>query len=299
MKPILVIGDLYSETQYFVEKLPGQDQFIFAHGATTMVGGKVVNAARILARLGNQVSFYGHVGNDDDGETAEHALAKYAIHSQLQKKPNETTGKITVTTDREAKSSIVLFMGANKTITQDSIATLKTTITPSFIYAATSLELSALYALIAYAAEESIPLFLDVPNQHSLLDLTKLANVDFFSLNRQEIGLLLKKEMTTIDEALAAIKQLRETIKGTIILTLDKDGCVLLEKNSSSPTHIKAGETHAVDETGAGDIFKAVFVDTFLKTNDMHKAVEKSLRVATRSTEIKGVDATITTVSLD
>lgn len=299
MSSILVIGDIYAETQYFVSKIPTEDEFMIADDAVAMFGSKTLNAARILARLDNQVSYYAHAGSDSDGESADAFVKNQKLISLVTLVSEEKTGKIVVTTAQSGKSSVTLFKGANQTIDVGTILDLADEIeSADAVYAATNLPLEGLYTLVELCHKQKKILLLDVPNQHELIDLKRFSTVDFFMPNRQETGLLLKRRIQTIDDAIKAAQDLRKNIAGTIIITLDKDGCVVLEKESTKVEHIKAKPVKSVDETAAGDIFRAVFLNYYLKSKSVKQSIEKALSVATESTKIKGVDETLRKVGL-
>lgn len=299
MKSILVIGDIYAETQYFVDKIPTQDEFTFASDATSIYGSKTVNASRVLSRLGNVVSFFAHAGSDTDGNNAKQALTGWKIVSLMKHVSEEKTGKIVVITDQSAKSSITLFRGANQTVSTASINELKHIITKQdAVYAATNLPLESLYLLVQICIDNHVPLLIDVPNQHESLDLSKLSSADFFIPNRQESELLLKNRILTVEDAKSVILTMRKKFKGTIIISLDKDGCLLLEKNNETPTHLPATAVKSVDETASGDILRASFLHHFLISKNIEESLRKAIFIASESTKIKGVDNTLTTVSL-
>lgn len=298
-KSIIVVGDAYAETQYFVEEIPSQSEFAIASSATSVYGSKTINASRILARLKNKVSFVAHLGQDTDGENTIQALSGWGILSLVKCVEGEKTGKIVVITNKSGKSSITLFRGANQTLSQKAISNLEAEIIKhDAVYAATCLPLDSLYSLAEICRVNKIPLFVDVPNQHSSLDLSQLASVDFFAPNRQEAELLTKQKINTIDDAKVAALLLRKSLKGTIILTLDKDGCVLLKAGEDDPQHLAASLVESVDETAAGDIFRAVFFHYVLQLKSIDDAVRKALDIATESTKIKGVDKTLSEVLL-
>jgi sugar/nucleoside kinase (ribokinase family) len=300
MSSILVVGDVYAETQYFVDRIVTENQFTFASEATAIYGSKTLNAARIFSRLGNEVNFYAHVGKDLDGENAISSLNSWGIIPLVRKVETNQTGKIVVITNSHAKSAVTLFRGANSTVSKPYISDLKEMISRvDGIYAATNLPLESLYLLTDICHSLKKPIFLDIPNQHAQLDLKKLSSVDFFAPNRQEAGLLLQRSIKTVQDALFAAEDLKKTLKGNIIITLDKEGCIVYEEGAKAPIHIATKSEQSVDETAAGDIFRSVFFDHFLKQNSIEKSIKRALSVASKSTKIKGVDTTLSTVELD
>ena len=299
-KSILVIGDAYVETQYFVSTIPSANQFEIATNAQTVYGSKTINSSRIFARLRDKTTFFTNVGDDLDGVNVVQAISDWGIFAHIEKITGSKTGKISVITNQNGESSITLYPGANATITPKVISTLKEKILLSdAIYTGTHLPLEALYCLADICHENGKILFVDVPNQHSQLDLSKLSDLNFFVPNRQEAELLTTTKIISVQDAFAAILLLRKYIKGLIIITLDKEGCVFLNVDSNKPKHIPTIPLKAVDETGAGDIFRAILLHHILKSEPIETAIQKALVTATESVKIKGVDNTLQNLNLE
>lgn|GEM_PF-3133922 len=111
--------------------------------------------------------------------------------------------------------------------------------------------------------------------------------------------MLFQRTIANVEDAKSAAKELKKILKGTVIITLDKEGCVVYEKDAKEPRHIVTKPEESVDETAVGDIFRSVFFDYFLKSHSIDKALERALYIASRSTKIKGVDLTLTITQLD
>lgn len=300
MSTILIIGDVRSESQYFVPKIPLENEFVISSDVSSGVGSKSINAARIFSRLENQVLFYAHVGDDVEGKNAKFAFQKWSFTPELKVIEGQKTGKLVLLTNPEGKSAISFFPGANATIKISNIHDLKDTIKKTDgVYTTTNLDLESLYFLSCFCKEFNIPLFLDVPSQHTQLNLAKLDDVTFFAPNRQEAGLLLNRSIGSIEEAKLAALELRKSVKGIIVITLDKDGCIILDQNSEDLKHFETTPQVGVDETAAGDIFRSVLFDSYLKKKSLESSIEKALLIATCSTLIKGVDETLNKVELN
>lgn len=166
------------------------------------------------------------------------------------------------------------------------------------VYAATHLPLDCLYKLADVTKNKNVPLFLDFPNQQKTVDLKRISDVDFISPNRQEAELIFDEQIKTVDDAFRILFLFRKFCKGTIILTLDIDGCAVFEKNAKDPIYFKTTPVQSADATGAGDIFKAVFVSEYLKTKSLESSIQHAQAVATRSVELNGVNNTLENLDL-
>lgn len=296
MAKILVIGDIYFETQYFIEDIPDAKQVSIASETTNNAGSKTINAARVMAGLGNEVSFIGRVGMDNLAELALTDLQSKGIDTTLVNKlANYPTGQLVVQTNKDGNSAVTLSFGANKAFTGEDLENFKVVVKEyDLVYAATNLPLDYLYQVVSICNEANVLSFLDVPNQHRDIDLTKLKGATFIAPNREEAGLLLNTTITTIEDANGAINKIAEKTKANVIITLDKDGVVFISKDQTSPIHITAKQVDVVDSTAAGDIFRAVFVSAYLKSKNIESSLKVALETATESTRYKGVNNTIT-----
>jgi len=293
MKKILVVSDIYFETQYFLNKIPKAKEFEIASDVTNIIGSKTLNAARVLANLGNKVDLFGKVGSD--GEKAIEGIKKFGIFTEdIEVRYSSKTGQIVVQTDSTGESAITLFFGANNEITPESFDTLAKRISHyDFVYAATNLPLESLYRLASICEHNEVQFLVDFPNQQKLVDLKRLSEVDFIAPNRQEAELLLDMKILSIDDAFAALVKLRKSCLGSIIITLDSEGAVLLEKDSPIPRHFPTSRVKVVDATASGDIFRAIFVSNYLKSRNINESIILSVKIATESVRLKGVDYTL------
>lgn len=298
MAKILVIGDIYFETQYFIESVPTANQVSIASETTNNAGSKTINAARVMAGLKNDVSFIGRVGDDNLADIVLKDLKDKGIDtSHIKKLPNFPTGQLVVQTNKEGNSSVTLFFGANKAFTQEDLEDFKSIVKGyDLVYAATNLPLDYLYQVVDICKDAGVTTFLDVPNQHKDIDLSKLTNATFIAPNREESGLLLNSQIVSLDDAKNAVQQIAKQSKTNIIITLDKDGVIYMGEDSTEPLHITAMSVDVKDATGAGDIFRAVFVSEYLKQHNIENAVKVALKIATDSTTLKGVSNTINTL---
>lgn len=300
MAKFLVVGDIYSEKQFFVNTIPIENEFSVAAEVITLTGSKTINTARVLSRLGNVVDFYAKTGNDSYLDTVLNDFKRYGINSDLVKaEANQKTGQLYVTTNSQGESAISIYFGANAFRSESEIASLGSILKNyALTYSSTNLNLSSLYKLVEISQLNKVPLFLDFPTQHKSVNLLKLKDVDFISPNRQEAEMIFDTKIRSIDEALNAIKMFRKFCKGTIILTLDSDGCALLKKGENEPIYFKTNKVNTIDTTGAGDIFKGIFVSEYIKHSNLELAIMNAQTIASRSVQIAGIDNTLNNLDL-
>lgn len=284
-KSILIAGGIVVSRQIFVEHIPMAQEVSLSHRFEIGIESKVINAGRILANE-HQVSILGMVGTDRDGKYALEELARFDINTDLVKTTDkEHTGQASVIMDQDGNPAITVHLGANNFNKYPSSL-------PRFeaFFLATSLPLTTLYQILKNKPQNSLAI-LDVPNRHQDLDWSKLQNLDFFVPNRYEAQKLLNIKIENINQALRAATELQKKMKGSVIITLDSEGCVI--KSPKMLKHMKTQVVHTKDSTGAGDIFRGVFFNEHLKSNNISRSLKKALRIATLSTEIQGVSKSI------
>jgi sugar/nucleoside kinase (ribokinase family) len=155
------------------------------------------------------------------------------------------------------------------------------------------MDLVRLNKLIKMATKSKVGVFLDFPNQQEKFDKSNLKNVDFSVPNRHEAELLLGTKIMTITDALKAASKLKGFTNGNVVITLDRDGCVIVDKKNSVPKHISTKNVKVVDTTGSGDIFRGILLVEYLKTGSLEKAAQKAVSFATKTCLVSGVDASI------
>ncbi|MBN1619071.1 bifunctional hydroxymethylpyrimidine kinase/phosphomethylpyrimidine kinase [Candidatus Dojkabacteria bacterium] len=295
MARILVTSDIYSESQYFVDEIPKANQFQISSDFKNMPGSKMLNAARVLHALGNNVEIRGLVGDDQEGALMLEKIKAWGFNiDNIQKKEGEKTGHIVVITDKSGNSSVTLYQGVNTQLTPDNIFPHKTDLHQyDFVYTGTHLPLGTLYEIVERCNLEKVKVFIDFPNKQKEVDLTRLENADYIVPNRQEAELMLGIRIHDIEDAKKALNLLRERIDGTIIITLDKEGCITFEKGKTDPKYYETTLVNGGDATGSGDIFRAKLVSELAKGIELDIAIKNSLKLATESVKIVGVDETL------
>lgn len=290
MSKILLAGEIMAEKQYLLDKVPAVKEVGIVSEVNYLTSSKIINAGRILA-IGNEVSMFGVVGKDSDGESAIKDFEKYRIDPSLVYTTSEApTGQVLVLTNSEGQSGFIVYFSANNYFEP---VKLKSLTGYDYIYMATSMKLPKLYELIERANKEGVKVFLDVPNQQKEFDKTKLKTVEFVVPNRQEAEKLLDVKIETVEDTLSAITKLKSYTDGNAIITLDKDGCAVFGRDWEKPKHFETVETKIIDETGSGDIFRGVLLREYIATQNLEQSIKKALQLATASIKFKGVNNSI------
>ncbi len=285
MSRILVCSAILLEKQLIVEELPQPDHFSQATKTIENVTSKSINAVRQLDSK-HRLFLSGAINHDLEGErTLEILQDDFGIDTSLIRFVDTPTGQAIVITNQNGETLITIYLGASQFATYPNDLTGY-----DFLYLDTSLPLDKFYSLLS-EKPKNLPVFLDIPNQIDELDQTYFKYIDFLAPNRQEAEQLAKQKINSKPQAVKVAELLKSKTKGTVILTLDKDGCLIYQ--GDSPTFLDTKKVDKVDDTGAGDIFRGVFVDEYLKTGQIIDSAQEALKWATKSVKIQGVDKSI------
>jgi len=121
--------------------------------------------------------------------------------------------------------------------------------------------------------------------------------VTYLQANRAELACLVGKAGQSLSE---------EDIKGfgqrafnlgvrAVFITLGRDGVWILTPESDRII-VPSAKNNIEDTTGCGDVFCAVTVSDLVDGSDPFSAAEAGVEIATRATEVKGVEETITLI---
>lgn len=300
MAKLLVVGDIYFETEFFVPTIPVENEFSVASNVQSITGSKTINSARVMSRLNNDIDFFAMTGTDDTYLKVLSDFKRFKINiDKIIQTEDEKTGQISSTTDGMNRSAISIYFGANKLVTSEFITELESNLsTYQMVYGATHLPLNCLYELVRICNKKNVPLFIDFPNPQRNVDLSKLADVEYISPNREEAEYIFNEKIRTVEDAFRILYLFRKFCNGTIILTLDIDGCAILEKGAKDPVYYQTTPIQSADSIGAGDIFKAVFISEILRTKNIQETILNAQKIATRSVTLKGLDNTLENLDL-
>jgi 1-phosphofructokinase family hexose kinase len=126
--------------------------------------------------------------------------------------------------------------------------------------------------LVKTAKDAGCRVFLDGSGE--ALGLALEAGPDLIKPNRQESGALLGREIRSVDEAIAAAKELQQRGAKTVIISLGAEGAVAVGEGKI--LHAQAPAVNAISTVGSGDSFLAGWAVETLRGG----VVEECLRSA-------------------
>lgn len=254
------------------------------------LGGSGANVAKAFARLGNDCTLHGMVGND--GEDIHEQLTANGVQPELAQTEDIQTGiaNIFVSSGEEGPNrSMQANFGSSIAMSEDNIsAQIFENITHVHIEGYQAY-FGTIAKAISLAKENGATVSIDLASAKLVNDLMQyfkenLPKVDYIFGNREEILAYIEKE--TPKEAVEAFDR-----NQTAVLTDGPNECWVKAKGEKhARSYPVARVDNIIDPTGAGDFFQAGFLDGALKKEQAQKCVLKGNLAASFVIQQLGTD---------
>ena len=271
-KRLIVAGSINMDILLAVKNYPQTGESILAANVSIVPGGMGINQAVGAAKLGAKVSLIGNVGRDFDGDMILNILHENGIDTSfVQVDTERPTGKAYIHVQEDGESGIVVYGGANESVSVETIQNSESLFTDAaFCLLQTEIPMDAVRAVIDTAHKNKVAVILK-PSAVKKIDEAYLHDLDYFIPNRKELYRLCPHE-GSLEEKAAWF--LTKGVK-TIIVTLGGDGCYVKTRSYECRFPAAAG-FNSVDTTGAADAFIAALA-VFLSE---HKSLPEALQYA-------------------
>ena len=218
-------------------------------------GGQVATTLVTCRRLGARVAYVGTIGSDADAARLREELARDEVdltHAVARDGPHafavilidERTGERMVLWDRDERLRL-----AAADVPGDVIARAR-------LVHVDDVDLEASLAAARLAITAGVPVTSDIERASDRVEeLIAAVTCPIFAAP----GLV---ELTGIDDPERALRKMRRLHPGLLSVTLGPDGAMALDGDAL--VHVPAVRVHAVDTTGAGDVFRGAFAIAWL-----------------------------------
>jgi len=290
-KLIVVVGSTNTDMVVRADHIPAPGETILGGTFFMNPGGKGANQAVAAARLGGNVTFICKTGQDIFGKDTLQLFQKEGINTEsIISDSQYPSGVALITVSKDAENSIVVAPGANAALRKEEIEKVRTTIIEKADIVLMQLEIPMevveYTALLAHS--KNIKVILN-PAPACRLSEELLKNVDIITPNETEAALLTGVEVTDIETAKEAAKQLFEKGVKTVIITLGSKGALVYNKNEFNL--VPAQKVEAVDTTAAGDVFNGALAAALTEDKNMLEAVEFACKASAISVTRFGAQA--------
>lgn len=290
MKKFLVIGSANADLLIHTQRMPKLGETITGSDFSINSGGKGLNQAVAIAKLGGEVTFLGAVGADANGELLLSEIRKYGISFAGIKSPDVLTGTAIVTVVN-GDNFIILNQGANGLIT------------PRLIEDRSCLIREADYIVLQLEIPmESVVRAAEIAKKHGKCVIINPAPyvafpdqlyslVDYLIPNESEVEQLTNIQVSNEDNCRAAINYLRAKGIKNVIITLGSRGCVYSENHDIY--FCPAEKTNVVDTTSAGDSFIGALCSRIARGENLSDAIRYATKVASITVSRSGAAVSI------
>lgn len=287
---ILVVGSANTDIVIHSPKLPALGETLVGHNFQINAGGKGLNQAVAIAKLGGDVTFLGSLGEDENGQTLLRVLKENGVAFQGILGKDHPTG-VAMITVVDGNNFILLNAGANEKLSPEIISE-HTELIQSSDFCVMQLEIPPetveMVCDIARAGNTKIVLN---PAPYKALPKSILASVDYLIPNEHEAFDLTGIYPDNEENCRKAIERLKEMGAKNVIITLGEHGCVY--SAGSDITFCPARKVTAVDTTSAGDCFIGAFVAKLSKGNTVEDAIAFATKAAAIAVTREGASRSI------
>ncbi|WP_325199219.1 ribokinase [Oscillibacter sp.] len=269
---VLCFGSLNIDYVYEVPRFVGGGETLSAGALSRFSGGKGLNQSVALARAGLEVRHAGAVGRDGLF-LLEELRAAGVDTGYVEVREDVSTGHAVIQRTPAGENCILLYGGANRSITRERIDRVLSDFGPGDALVLQN-EISELPYLAEQAKSRGMTVALNPsPLEEGLLSLLPFA--DYLILNEIEAAQLLRglgKPVPEAEEALA--ETLAEALPSSraVVLTLGPQGSLCAAEGRL--VRQAAVPVRAVDTTAAGDTYTGFFLAGVLSGRSAEWAVK-------------------------
>ena len=287
---IIVIGSMNADLVIHSPQMPNLGETLTGSNFQINAGGKGLNQAVAIAKLGGDVSFLGAVGNDSNGELLLDTLKQNNIRFNGFKTEKTPTG-IAMITVVDGNNFIILDSGANAELTPEVIENYSNLIAECE-YCVMQLEIPVETVLkVCEIANKSCTKIILNPAPYKELPKEVFSKIDFIIPNEHEAHDLTGIYPSDEESTQIAILKLKQMGVKNVIITLGERGCAY---NSGDEIIFKSAlKTNVVDTTSAGDTFVGALVSKLSQNETLENAVLFSTKAAAITVSREGASKSI------
>lgn len=281
---VLNFGSLNLDYVYQVESIliPGETQA--SKDRQIFCGGKGLNQSIALAKAGIPVYHAGMIG--DGGEILLKTCEENGVNTEFIRKIPGPCGHTVIQVDKDGQNCILLFGGANRSITREFVDEVLAAFDEGDIILLQN-EVNELAYIIDRAYEKGMMIILNPSPYDDKLKSCDMSKVSLFLVNEIE-GYQITGEKEP-EKILAAVKEKYPLAK--IVLTLGGDGSVY--QDETGVYHQGIFRVKAVDTTAAGDTFTGYFISSIIDGMPVREGLEMAAKASAIAVSRPGATASI------
>ena len=248
----------------------------------TVSGGSVANSIVGLSQLGNSVGFIGKINYDELGQKYEDGLIKEKVEYFYNKKKEiSPTGTCLILITPDAERTMVTFLGiagkiSEKDINENAIKESEMIFLEGYLWDEGEPK-SAFDKAMLLSNKKAMSLsdqFCVERHKDSFLNLVK-NKLDIVFANEQEIKSLINTK--SFEEVVTFGKQLGNLM----VITRGEKGSIAIKNDEVTECECRSN-LKIVDLTGAGDLFAAGFLHSYINDLSIKESLEKGTEMSSK-----------------
>ena len=281
---VLNFGSLNLDYVYQVESIliPGETQA--SKDRQTFCGGKGLNQSIALAKAGIPVYHAGMIG--EEGDILLETCKENGVNTEFIRQIPGPGGHTVIQVDKDGQNCILLFGGANRSITREFVDEVLASFEKGDIILLQN-EINELDYIIDKASEKGMMIILNPSPFDDNLKVCDLTKVSLFLVNEIE-GYQITGEKEP-EKILAAVKEKYPSAK--IVLTLGGEGSAYQDETGIYCQGIF--KVKAVDTTAAGDTFTGYFISSIIDGMPVQEGLELAAKASAIAVSRPGATASI------
>ena len=283
-KKFVVVGTLNIDSLITMQEFPRSGETLRATGRLSMPSGKGLNQAITLAGMGEEVGLIGKIGCDHGGKRLYEHIAQHQIATHgLFTTADIASGHAYVYIKEDGESGIVIYDGANSTLTIDELEQCVNLFKgASYCLLQTEMPMEIVLHAAKLAKAHGCKVILKPCTVHHLPDAL-LSLVDLLVPNEKELHALLPFDAPLQEKMKTFVEKGVDTV---IVTTGNKGGYY---QTTTGTGQFDALKVQPVDTTGAADSFCATLCVYLAHGYSLNDSIQYATVAAGHSTLHYGI----------
>lgn len=294
MSDIVVVGSLNMDTVISVPHIPEAGETILATDINYYSGGKGANQAVVAARLGNNVSMIGKIGQDGNGQSLLESLEKDNIDTTGIEISDSITGTAFINVNPDGENNIVVAPGANDDVDIKQIEKYRSIIENSKVCI---LQMEIPYETVKYVIDicykKGVKVIFNPAPATNQIEDEIIRKIDILVPNETELFILAGKRGLSLDNMEDVAREVYNKGCPTLIVTLGSQGGMYLKDNKLE--YFKSKRVKVLDTTAAGDAFIGAIGTNIVQGKSIEESIEYATYVAALTVTKSGAQSSLPT----
>ena len=283
---MVVVGGVNTDYAVRAATLPDPDHPVADGEFVQSCGGKGLNQAVAVARLGCRAALVARVGRDARGQDAVACLEHENVASRfVSRDPDLPTGVAVIQVDRDGRKQTAAALGANLRLTPGDIDAAADAIAHArVLLVQLEIPLACVDRSVQIARAHDVMVVLDPAPARPLPDRV-IRGLTVIKPNASEARTLTGVEVRDVESARAAAHELRHRGVEHVVVSAGSGTLLLSEAAEHWYDNLPVD---TVDTTGAGDAFAGALAVALLEDRPLRAAVGFAHRAAAVATTVAG-----------